>query len=73
MAVSNYQGQHVCGRMPHRMLQHLGNCSDCATFTPEDDGPVVLMIGAHAAEDKLRNLARRHGLRLEDLLTFQKQ
>ena len=74
MIFLNYlRGRRSTTPPPARMLQHLGNTAQCGTFTPEDDGPVVIAIGSKAPESKVRRLATRHGLQFEDLLKFQVQ
>jgi hypothetical protein len=50
------------------LLQHAGCSDQCGTFTPEDDGPPVVIVGALASDESIRSVARRHGL---DFLVVQ--
>jgi hypothetical protein len=56
---------------PQRMLQHAGDTATCGTFTPEDDSPTALVIGARASKRAVQRLAERHRLQPEDLYAFQ--
>lgn len=52
------------------VLVHAGMTHQCGTFIPEDDGPAVLMVGSLVSADRVRALARRHGLDEDKLLAF---
>lgn len=61
------------GELPTRMLQHAGATDVCGTFTPEDDGPVCIVVGALACAETLRRLAAKHHLEPEFLLLFSRR
>ena len=44
------------------LLQHAGRSDQCGTFTPEEDGPPVVIVGTLASDESISNVARRHGL-----------
>lgn len=63
----------VSGRVPDRILQHAGDTDACGTFTPEDGGPVAIVVGARASLEKLRSLAARHRLETDALVIFARR
>jgi hypothetical protein len=72
MIFSNYLRSLRSQRnIPERMLQHAGDTATCGTFTPEDGGPVALVIGSRAPKLAVRRLAQRHGLEADALMLFK--
>lgn len=63
----------IAGEVPARVLQHAGDTDVCGTFTPEDDSPTCLVVGARASAERLRRLAARHHLEPESLLLFARR
>lgn len=61
------------GAIPARVLQHVGDSDVCGTFTPEDDSPTYIVVGARASPDRLHRLAAKHGLEPEALLMFARR
>lgn len=63
----------ISGDVPDRILQHAGDTDVCGTFTPEDDSPTCIVVGACASAERLRRLAARHHLEPESLLIFARR
>lgn len=63
----------VPGEVPARVLQHAGDTDVCGTFTPEDDSPTYIVVGARASAARLRRLAAKHSLEPEALLMFARR
>lgn len=61
------------GEIPARILQHAGDTDVCGTFTPEDESPTCIVVGARASAERLRRLAARHRLEPESLLLFARR
>lgn len=57
-----------CSLVP--VLRHDGPTETCGTFTPEDDSPLVLLIGSRASALRICDLAKRHSLDPRALLAF---
>lgn len=55
------------------VLQHAGHSDQCGTFTPENDGPPVVMVGALASEEALSSVSRRHGLDFQLVRAFARE
>lgn len=64
---------HIPGDVPARILQHAGDNDICGTFTPEDDSPTCIVVGARASAECMRRLAARHHLEPESLLLFARR
>ena len=52
------------------VLQHDGCTDRCGTFTPEDEGPATLLIGARASAEQIARAAARHDIDPVALLQF---
>lgn len=63
----------VPGEIPARVLQHAGDTDVCGTFSPEDDSPTRIVVGARASTERLRRLAAKHRLEPESLLLFARR
>lgn len=60
----------TAGLPAHITLHYAGNTKKCATFTPEDGSPAVLVIGAKASPQRIESLAKKHGADPDALLRF---
>lgn len=72
LGLGRMPGEVAPGEVPARILQHAGHTDVCGTFTPEDDGPICIEVGARASAERLRRPARHH-LEPESLLIFARR
>lgn len=72
-AVARADHVRVLGEIPDRILQHISDSDICGTFTPEDGGPTLIVVGERASTERLRGLAAKHHLEPEALMMFARR
>ena len=55
------------------ILRHAGQSETCGTFTPEDQGAPVMLVGSLAGIDRLTKLAQRHGIEPRTLIDYARK